>query len=87
MKVRDIFTDPSRWCRITYAITQDGVLCHPGEPQAYSFCLVGAVMHCYEDTLPVMQKLEKACDPLTPTLYNDTKSFREIQKLVQELDI
>lgn len=61
MKVRDLLSEPSRWCKDTWCRTKDGedcanlVLCEtfrlelglPPASEAYSFSLYEAITRCY----------------------------------------
>ena len=47
-KVNDLIRDKDGWTRAAFARDGDGKSTEPGEPEACSFCLVGALSHVYE---------------------------------------
>ena len=47
-KVNDLIHDKDGWTRAAFARDGDGMSTEPGEPEACSFCLVGALSHVYE---------------------------------------
>ena len=47
-KVDDLIRDKDGWTRAAFARDGDGMSTEPGEPEACSFCLVGALSHVYE---------------------------------------
>ena len=44
-KVHDLIRDTDGWTRAAFARDRDGMSTEPGEPEACSFCLVGALSH------------------------------------------
>ena len=92
MKVRDLLTDESKWCKLDYARNKFGKGIDCDHPNACSWCLVGAIRKCYPDEhydkvrmmyrLPVIQ-------PSGVTGWNDApeRTFAEVRKLIEELDI
>lgn len=90
MKMKELLATKDRWCKIAFAKKEDGAtLCHPTDEDAYCFCLMGAYQRCYGSNLEIMQRLEKACAPEGPTLWNDLaeRTFKHVKKLLEELDI
>jgi hypothetical protein len=47
MKVSELLTEPARWCKGTMAKTATGSACTVTNPDAQSFCLIGATVKCY----------------------------------------
>ena len=47
-KVNDLIRDKDGWTRAAFVRDGDGKSTEPGEPEACSFCLVGALSHVYE---------------------------------------
>lgn len=102
MKVRELYTDESKWTQGAFARTKYGSGCPRIRPEACCFCLLGAVLNCYpnkEQQIPILEKLTQKVNPEgTGTCWfksnfviewNDhpTRSFTEVKELVDELDI
>lgn len=49
MKVKELLASPSAWTQGSYARDKDGYHTFIDNPQAYCFCLGGAVIRCYKD--------------------------------------
>ena len=48
MKAHELLSDPSKWTQGVLARRQDGSAIAPVNPEACSFCIVGALYHCYD---------------------------------------
>lgn len=96
MKVRELLTDSSKWMQWGLAKDAKGKRVNPKQDFAQSFCLVGAIMHCYPESgfAEAMTKVRMRInrerpEPLSITFWNDESSrkFEEVKALVEELDI
>jgi len=47
MKIQELYTDESRWCRANYAQRDDGFPVMSLSPDAVCWCLAGAICYCY----------------------------------------
>lgn len=90
MKVKELFTDESRWIQHYVAKDVYGRPCSV-TGNAASFCLLGAVSRCYvnDDWRRVMDKIKLHIMVESITVWNDSpeRTFEEVKKLVNELDI
>lgn len=43
MKIKELFSDPSKWAQGHYGLTAEGDTCFGSDPDAVCFCLSGAV--------------------------------------------
>jgi len=85
MKVRDLLTDESKWCK------------HVFNGPNGSHCLVGAILVCYDHIAEkrlVIQHIFRylglsaiAGTSSSITVWNDNATFAEVRALVEELDI
>jgi hypothetical protein len=101
MTLQTLFTKPSRWCQGSYARNKDGLSVAANCPDAESWCLGGAIIRCYSDTLAqpkiirrVIHYLERhgaetqGGEAVSMAKWNDRgRTFDDILQLVQELDI
>ena len=98
MKVRDILTDESKWCKGTRAVTVENEFCSPLDPRAVKWCLVGAIEKAYgrgvEYTVTVMKVLKEVnysafMGPSGIAYFNDSIGiqFKDVRNLVERLDI
>lgn len=96
MKVRDLFTDESKWTQGVMARMASGASAATCDPNAYCRCLGGAIIYCYgEDYTRVElsdQVLRKVMNKIgTDDIveWNDDpdRTFAEVKALIEELDI
>ena len=91
MKVKELYTDPSKWTKNAFARTKDGTPCYSSNPDAFSFCLSGAVGFCYIDNLDeqaeAFTKLKRKIFSVWNWNDHPDRTFDEVKQLVNELDI
>ena len=87
MKVRDLFSGPEKWTKGEWARDKEG---RPTCSNAFCWCLIGAIFHCYkdEDYPEICEKIDnEGIDNLMQ--WNDApeRKFEEVKELVERLDI
>jgi hypothetical protein len=87
--IRELLSGPEKWCKGAFARTAWGNTIDSADPGAISFCLIGAVNHCYPWPSPQNQKVKTALrQRLTKELmnFNDIPetTFADIQALLKE---
>lgn len=95
MKVKDLLIDESKWTKHVLAANKDGGTECYFSRSASCWCLLGAIYKCYapEDHAKICDKLhEQVIRPsayASISAYNDSpnRTFEEIRRLVEELDI
>ena len=89
MKVRELFTDESKWSQFAFARNKYGGRVDLDDPYAYSFCIIGAIRHCYPNELAsdIKTKIVRLIGDERLLRWNDTSKFSEIKKVVEFLDI
>src|SRR5574337_1253637 len=68
LKVIDILTSPSKWCKGYFAKDKRGIKISERDEKAVRFCLVGAIHKCYED-----DKSRKIFERILKTLRKEGK--------------
>lgn len=90
MKMRELFSDASKWCQGWFAKTIGGVLCSEFSEKAVCWCLSGAIWKCYPglDSDDVRRKIVDTIHTDIP-YWNDAKerTFEDVKALVEKLDI
>lgn len=100
MKVRDLFSDASKWNKRALSVDCNGNTTSPQDINAVSWCLLGAMRKCYGYYLSIMKIEEnnqyyfiynKVIDYLGSSIVNwndhPNRMFEEVKSLVEELDI
>ncbi len=99
MKVKELLTDESKWAKGEWAKDARGCCCSYTSERAVCFCLGGAIARCYGIKLGQQifadQEIYKRVATflhlgiLTISQWNDdkTRTFDDIKKVVEELDI
>ena len=89
MKIHELWTDESKWCRNANARNVHGAVVDPLDPNATQWCLKGATMKCYPagtEYLAVINRIRESIQP-SETQFNDFNTFAIVKKLVTHLDI
>lgn len=97
-KVKDLLTADNKWVQNAEAIDADDEVCLPTAPKAVAWCLLGAVIKCYEEEQidEILDRidnylLKEEGDTYKPciTSWNDVsqRTFEDIRDLVTTLDI
>ena len=89
MKIRELLSTKEKWTRHACFRDRNGSIVHEPE-KAYSYCLVGALLKCYQrnvDRLEVMKKIKEQVGELFPSHWNDRHSYEDVKQLVDSLDI
>lgn len=88
MKIKELFTDSSRWTKGALARDINGEF--TDIDHGYSFCLSRAIYKCYpyDSKLIIFKIKPKLKEPLIVN-WNDApeRTFEEVKALVEELDI
>lgn len=92
MKVHELLSSPDKWTKGAYARNDAGYAVPATDPEAVSFCLLGAIQRCYLDRSDVKARLFEACYTsfyMGPINYNDAKTttHADVIRLVKDLDI
>ncbi len=92
MKVSDLLTDESKWCKGWFAKDIEGKACYTNDKKAVRFCLTGAMIKCYGESNPnFFNIMSKVRDYLKcfPSDWNDKpeRTFSEVRELVVKLDL
>lgn len=91
MKIRELLTDKTKWTKGYRARTAAGTGVNPDSPSATCWCLTGAVLLCYPDSIERMQVFLKIVTEIGQSIvaWNDryTRTFDEVHRLINELDI
>ena len=91
MKIRNLLTDESKWCKGVDAQDCNGDEIRYDDPKAHSFCLVGALEVCYRDEgniiYAIKDKIRLRIGDITR--WNDApeRTFEDVRKLIEELNI
>jgi hypothetical protein len=73
MKVRELLSDESKWCKGPLAVDKEGRQTTPKSPTACKWCLWGAILRCYAD------------DPLVPSDNAYCAAKHKIIDIIQEI--
>lgn len=87
MKIKELLSDESKWTKGAIARDKDGVQTWSGSPNAYQWCLVGAIHKCYSNSSHIEQILANYFKGSSIAVFNDNATFAEIRKVIEELDI
>lgn len=92
MKVQDILTDESKWCKGALARDVNGFEVEDvWSDGAVKFCLFGAIKRALGNFSGAMEIDDKICTKLgrDSVLWNDAqdRTFAEVRGLIEELDI
>jgi hypothetical protein len=95
MKAHELIAKPENWTQGTCARTKEGNPTDTLNENAYSFCIIGALIKCYGGDSPeCFQNIEMALDKLTEkpaylSAWNDNinTTHEQVYKLLKELDI
>lgn len=102
MKIRELYSDPSKWTKRAYARDPEGEPDFPRSQYAVCWCLDGAIELCYPSGAvrdPIYEKVgcilapHWANDRIRQTMeiqrWNDAKerTFEDVKRLVEGLDI
>lgn len=90
MKVQDILTDESKWCRCHNATDRYHRDVPAGSKKAKRFCLYGAVLRTTKRGPKREAVLKKIRDHVENSIihWNDTRrSFKSVRDLIEDLDI
>ena len=101
MKLRELFTDESKWNKERYAVDAYGISVDPLNTRytPVKFCLMGGINYCYRDAADrkrVCEEIKATIDPASPHTtnyiiigWNDdlNRTFADVKGLVNKLDI
>jgi hypothetical protein len=92
MKVRELLCDESKWTQYANARDGYGLQTSADSPDAVCWCLSGAIDKCYGDCYGNNHRIWILVLDNLPSAYgigywNDTHSYEDVKKLVDELDI
>lgn len=96
MKIKELFSDESKWTKGFYARDKDDERCYAEDSKAVKWCLIGAIHKCYSGSTLAMAKVlvqgisDKYKIPIPSiSMFNDAEgtTFAQIKSLVEELNI
>ncbi len=91
MKVKDLITSRSRWCKGYFAKDRLGNEVNPDSPFAARFCLVGGLTRCYPDLkkrAAAVRKLKRILFPVSISVFNDeVATFPDIQRVLRKANV
>lgn len=90
MKVRELLCDESKWTRHAWARDRFGQPTFSTADNAVSFCLIGAVNHCYQDDEreQVLDKLSQAAGTNNLVFFSDrATTFADIRRVLELADV
>lgn len=99
MKVKELLSSPDKWTKGATARDTYGLRVFTKDKNAVCWCLVGATIKCYcsctntaaDPNCKVKEIYEKINEKIdtTITIWNDSpeRTFEDVKKLVEELDI
>lgn len=92
MKLKELFTDASKWTRRAYARNSRGVPQDYHSPEAVCFCLLGGIYKCYpteETQFKLFNAIKLKTGDVWISTWNDapSRTFDEVKQLVNDLDI
>lgn len=90
MKVQDILTDESKWCKEHCAYDAQGNIVDPNNENAVCWCLYGALAKAGLWNTDEDKRLTNAIHSrfkMAVSSFNDRSSFAEVRALIEELDI
>ncbi len=92
MKIRELYSDRSRWAQGALAYDKDGKEVCVNNASAASYCLVGAMEKCYmnegyEAYRLIKQKIYENIGPIHMSLWNDGTTYEKVMELVTKLDL
>lgn len=90
MKVRELFTDASKWAKGAEARNSDGLRTQFDSPFAVSWCLGGALAKCYPNTYPSLRvevQMQMGIRHISVWNDADNRTFEEVKELVDRLDL
>jgi len=86
MKINELLSKAERWTQHAMARDHHGLKTDPKDPKAVCWCLMGAVIKCYESEKgEIVKKLQEQIYSLFA--FNDNSSHEMVLKLVKRLDI
>lgn len=92
-KIKNLFSDRTKWTTGYLARDANGTACHVSSKDAVSFCLLGAIEHCYGTAdIKIYRKIRKSIEKLFPECdniicFNDTQSYETIMKVVIDVNV
>lgn len=93
MKPSELLNSPDKWTKGSAAKTKDGIPIYSGNPEAYSFCLYGALNKCFEsDTILYDINYNKIRDVLKSKFlsgFNDAPktTYEDIINVLKKCDL
>lgn len=94
MKIKELYTDESKWTHGANARDTNGAPVLTHSQRACKWCLLGAIMYCYEDTGEYDKITDFVYTALPEYEFNITgwnddsaRTFAEVKELVEHLDI
>jgi len=92
MKIRELLSDESKWCKGAIARAVSGFEVKPESEDAVCWCIGGAFELCYkhnrEEARSTLDKLVKETGDMLHA-WNDApeRTFKEVKELVDRLDV
>lgn len=88
--VDELFSDESKWTQHSFAREKCGLPTLTDDPEAETYCLVGAIRKCYDfvrqkDIVDLIQK--ELNGPILSWNDNPKRKFEEVKALVKRLNV
>lgn len=92
MKVKELLSDETKWIKGDYARDKSGKTAFPNSLDAACWCLHGAIIHCYYQSIKyssVERLVRKELQLASIHKWNDDpkRTFQDVRKLVEKLNI
>jgi hypothetical protein len=88
MKIRELLTDESKWCKGNSAVDAEGYPVFPSNHHATRWCLYGASVKVGFNALKVLEAIQKRLPGIESIgEFNDGSSFSDVKALVEEFDL
>ena len=91
MKISELLTDETKWCKMACAKDKDGNLVNELSDTAVKWSLHGAIWKCHSDNnmMKVIIKIHDYMGEKYLWQWNDApeRTFEDVRKLIEELNI
>lgn len=93
MKIKELLANPRAWTKGVLARDSYGVGIAPRRPDAKCWCLMGALIRCYDvdserhEALQKMMNLVFSRSGMTLTQFNDRSTHEQVARMLEEVNV